>query len=235
MAPSGVNDAARELMAAVAKYRSDTDGVNTSTGSANAYVLAASRAMTAYAAGDRFTFKANFTNTGAATINVDGLGAKSIKRQDGSALIAGDIQSGGYVDVVYDGTNFILLSRHIVDATSTVKGAAELATNAEALAGSSTSVVVTPGNLGSDQTKANTGHIVLPGNILLVWGRITYSAASVGSSTFSKAFSGSPYAVTISCNDNLTAYISTFNTTTVGVTLSSSGTATVYYMAMGPA
>lgn len=109
MAPSGVNDSAREIMAAIAKYRSDTDGVNTSTGSANAYVLAASRTMTAYAQGDRFCFKANFANTGAATLNVDSLGAKDIKRLDGSALVSGDIPADAIVDVVYDGTNFQLL------------------------------------------------------------------------------------------------------------------------------
>jgi len=109
MPPSGVNDSAREVMAAVAKYRADTDGVNTSTGSANAYVLAASRTMTAYAQGDRFCFKANFANTGAATLNVDSLGAKDIKRLDGSALVAGDIAADAIVDVVYDGTNFQLL------------------------------------------------------------------------------------------------------------------------------
>lgn len=110
MAPSGVNDSAREVMAAIAKYRADTDGVNSSTGSANAYVLAASRTITAYAQGDRFCFKANFTNTGAATLNVDAVGAQSIKRIDGTALQAGDILSGAVVDVVYDGTNFQLLS-----------------------------------------------------------------------------------------------------------------------------
>ena len=113
MAPSGVNDSARELMAAVARYRADTDGVNASTGSANAYVLAASRTMAAYAQGDRFCFEANFTNTGAATLNVDSLGAKNIKRLDGGGLASGDIVSGYFADVIYDGTQFILLNPQI--------------------------------------------------------------------------------------------------------------------------
>lgn len=235
MAPAGYNDSAREVMAALAKYRSDTDGVNTSSGT-DTITLSASRVMAAYTAGDRYCFKAGGTNTGAATLNVDSLGAKSIKRPDGTALVAGDITSGMYADVVYDGTNFILLNRHIVDATTSVKGVAELATSAEALAGSSSSVVVTPSGLGSDQTKANTGHIVLPGNILMVWGRISFvSATGPATDTFSKAFSGSPYSVSLSVNNNVTAYVSTFNTTTLGVTLSASATATVYYMATGPA
>lgn len=114
MAPSGVNDSARENMAALARYRSDTDGVNTSTGSANAYVLAASRVMTAYAQGDLYTFKANFTNTGAATLNVDGLGAKAIQSHT-AALLGGEIVSAGVYTVVYDGTQFQLLNPKAVN------------------------------------------------------------------------------------------------------------------------
>lgn len=110
MAPSGVNDSAREVMAAIARYRSDTDGVANSTGSTNAYALASATTYTAYAQGDRFCFKANFANTGAATLNVDSVGAKTIKRADGSDLLANDIPSGAVVDVVYDGTNFQIVS-----------------------------------------------------------------------------------------------------------------------------
>lgn len=108
MPPSGVNDAAREVMAAVARYRSDTDGVNTSSGT-NTITLAASRTMTAYAQGDLFTFKAGGTNTGAATLNVDSLGAKNIYFQ-GAALGGGEITNGQIVTVVYDGTQFQLIN-----------------------------------------------------------------------------------------------------------------------------
>ena len=122
MAPSGVNDSAREVMAAVARYRADTDGVASSSGSANAYVLASATTYAAYAQGDRFAFKANFANTGAATLNVDAVGAKDIKRTDGSALVAGDIPSGAVVDVVYDGTNFQLVSASSVDVLAASVG-----------------------------------------------------------------------------------------------------------------
>jgi hypothetical protein len=81
-----------------------------SSGSANAYVVA-TPALAAYAAGNIVRFKANFTNTGAATINVNSLGAKSIKKLDGAtALAANDIISGQIVEVEYDGTNFQMLS-----------------------------------------------------------------------------------------------------------------------------
>jgi len=108
MPPSGVNDAAREVMAAVARYRYDTDGVNSSTGT-NTITLAASRTMTAYAQGDLFTFKAGGTNTGATTLNVDSLGAKNVYYQ-GAALTGGEITNGQIVTVVYDGTQFQLIN-----------------------------------------------------------------------------------------------------------------------------
>jgi len=114
MAPSTVNDAAREVMAAISRYRSDTDGVNTSAGT-NTITLAASRTMTAYAQGDLYTFKAGGTNTGATTINVDSLGAKDVQF-NGAALTGGEIVSGLMYTVVYDGTQFQLLNSSAIPA-----------------------------------------------------------------------------------------------------------------------
>jgi hypothetical protein len=83
----------------------------TSTGSSNAYVLTLTPAVTAYVAGQCFIFNANFTNTSAATINVNGLGAKAIKKLNDQDLVSGDIESGQTVQIVYDGTNFQMVSQ----------------------------------------------------------------------------------------------------------------------------
>src|SRR3990167_2230022 len=45
-------------------------------------------------------------NTGAATLNLNGLGAKAIKKNVSSALVSGDILAGGIYHLHYDGTNF---------------------------------------------------------------------------------------------------------------------------------
>lgn len=71
--------------------------------------------MTAYVAGQRFTFIAAGANTGAATININSIGAKSITKNGATALGAGDIVSGSAVQIFYDGTQFQLAS----SATST--------------------------------------------------------------------------------------------------------------------
>lgn len=81
-----------------------------STGTANAYVLTltATSLYEAYVDGDEFTFKANFANTGAATLRV--VGASSLANTDiymgGAALSAGQIQIGDIVKVRYDGTRW---------------------------------------------------------------------------------------------------------------------------------
>jgi len=114
MSPSGVNNAWRESFARVKRWYEDIQGAKTTTGSSNAYVLAAARTVTAYAAGDAsFMFKANHTCTAAgSTLNVDSVGAKSIVTPAGAALGAGDITSGGIYIVAYEASadKFMLLA-----------------------------------------------------------------------------------------------------------------------------
>lgn len=80
-----------------------------STGSANAYIVALSPIPTSYAAGMPVKFTSNFANTGSATVNVNSLGAKTIKKLDGATnLVSGDIANGQTVTLIYDGTNFVM-------------------------------------------------------------------------------------------------------------------------------
>lgn len=82
-----------------------------SGGSANAYTVTLSPVPTSYAAGMIVRFLATFANTGSATLNVNSLGAKTIKKTDGATnLSSGDIANGQLVVVVYDGTNFQMVS-----------------------------------------------------------------------------------------------------------------------------
>jgi len=65
--------------------------------------------LTAYAVGQTFKFIAAATNTGAVTINISALGAKSIVKNGSTALAAGELVSGAMYQIVYDGTNFQLI------------------------------------------------------------------------------------------------------------------------------
>ena len=79
-------------------------------GSTDTYVIAFSPALAAYTTGMIITFKANTINTGAATLNVNGLGAKTIVKRLNTTLANGDILAGMTCMVVYDGATFVLIN-----------------------------------------------------------------------------------------------------------------------------
>lgn len=107
-------------------------------GSGNAYTLAAPATITAYASGQSFQFVVDRDNTGAVTLDVDGLGPKSVKRYNNNtsltALVADDWRVGEVHQVTYNGTDFAMISP-IGAKVGGVRGIVESATTAEAQAG----------------------------------------------------------------------------------------------------
>ena len=96
----------------VLTYDYQTDSVGT-----DAYAITCTPAPTAYTTGMRFTFKAGTANTGGATLDVNSLGAKTIKLQ-GRDLYTGEIVANQIVEVVYDGTNLNMVSEPATYALS---------------------------------------------------------------------------------------------------------------------
>lgn len=82
----------------------------TSTGSADTYVLALDAQIVALAGGMAIPFIVNHTNEDAATLNVNAIGAIDIINIDGSALSHSQLLSGMLAVVYYDGTDFILMN-----------------------------------------------------------------------------------------------------------------------------
>ena len=112
--PATVNDSARAMMAALAAWYALIDGGTVSGGTvggaADAVTLTCSPTVSALAAGQRYLFKYTSSgNTGAVTLNVDGLGATAVRYKD-VALVSGDIATSDWVLVVYDGTRFQMLN-----------------------------------------------------------------------------------------------------------------------------
>ncbi|KAA6176192.1 hypothetical protein [Pseudomonas veronii] len=82
----------------------------TTGGSAGALTLAPVPAITTYAAPQRFRVKFGLASTGADTLNVSGIGAKSLKQYDYSgAKVAAVYAVGQLSDIEYDGVDFVLL------------------------------------------------------------------------------------------------------------------------------
>lgn len=75
-------------------------------GSDNAIVLTIAPIPPAYAPGMVIHFLTSASNTGAVTLNLNGLGVKQIRKAVSAQLDAGDFQPGQMVSVIYDGTHF---------------------------------------------------------------------------------------------------------------------------------
>lgn len=104
-APSTIDDAGRAFQGAVTREWNWRNYTLTAGGTANVKTLTYTVAPAAYYNGQRFAFKANTTNTGSVTLNVNALGAKTIKKiVNGTAtnLAAGDMVSGAFVEVTYN-------------------------------------------------------------------------------------------------------------------------------------
>lgn len=103
--PSSTNKyaTATSLQKQTATFAADAQGSDT-------YVVTLSPVPAAYTTGMMVTFTANTANTGAATLNVNSLGPITIKKFKNVDLATGDIKAGQAVAVVYDGTNFQMVS-----------------------------------------------------------------------------------------------------------------------------
>lgn len=81
------------------------------SGAANAYVLTfTSPFFTGLQNGNQITWLPGHTNTGASTMNVNGLGVLPITNLDGSALTAGEVVTGQPATIQYQSGNWVLLT-----------------------------------------------------------------------------------------------------------------------------
>lgn len=153
-------------------------------GTGDAITLTHSPAFTAYATGMVIRFKAGAGNTGAVTVNVDGIGAKSIKTLAGAALASGDLAAGYIVNATYDGTDFRL---HAPIASGIITGV----TAGTGLSGGGTSGSVTV-NLANTAVAAGAygSASAVPVITVDAQGRLTAaSTASLGLSSISMSTS----------------------------------------------
>lgn len=104
----------------------DTTGVNANTkagiqgqtwtafttgGVSGTYTLTPNPAITVYTAGQKFSVTFSAVSSATNTINVSGLGAKSLKMYDSTGTkVASSFALNQISDIVYDGTDFVMLN-----------------------------------------------------------------------------------------------------------------------------
>lgn len=92
------------------------------TGIANAYIINFTANFTALTDGIIIAWVAAHANTGASTINVNGLGVINLLNQDLSVLRAGQIAINQVVQMMYKGGNWLLLSGSFAGGVLAVAG-----------------------------------------------------------------------------------------------------------------
>jgi microcystin-dependent protein len=106
-APSSVNDSARAMMAATAKYRDDIAGAILTTGTSTAYTVSSYEVFDtpAHLNGQMIAFTPHTTNGATVTLNVDALGARPLRTSPGMELLAGTIIQGTPYVAVYNNSD----------------------------------------------------------------------------------------------------------------------------------
>ncbi len=168
----------------------------TSAGAAPTFTLTPAPAITAYSAGQRYRVKFHASGTtGSNTLNISGIGAKSLKQYDAAgAKVAGIAVSGQIADIEYDGADLVILDKVVPQGTGSALGLLQLASNAEALGGVEATKAVTSAGLASAMSLAANGYMKFPGGLIVQWGFANIQDDQYLPVTFPIAFPSSCYA-----------------------------------------
>jgi microcystin-dependent protein len=103
-APSSVNDSARAMMAATARYRDDIAGAIVTVGTSTAYAVSSFQVFDtlAHLNGQMIAFTPHTTNGATVTLSVDSLGAKPLRSAPNVELPAGVIIQGTPYTATYN-------------------------------------------------------------------------------------------------------------------------------------
>ena len=85
---ASLNNSARQMMASTKAWYNDMTGAKVTGGTANALTLTSDVGFTSLANGRAITARVGTANSGSATLNVNGLGAKQIRLLNGTADVA---------------------------------------------------------------------------------------------------------------------------------------------------
>jgi hypothetical protein len=169
-----------------------TANYGANTGTADALVVTLSPVLQSLSEGQRVFVKVSADNTTALTLAVDSTGVKDVVNQDGSTIIAGQLQGGGIYGFAYDGAQYRLMDTPI-------------ATMAELLAGTDTYKRATAKALADLNSTSGTTYVLkLPGGYMIQAGAYT-GGSNNPTIDFDVAFSEAPRVT-------LTAYSTNNNT-----------------------
>lgn len=157
---SGLTPSDGDLLQLARSARTQKVNFAVDTGSVNALSIALDPPLLAYRQGLPIRVLVANTNTGPATINVNGLGPRPVKRANAANLVGGDIQAGGIAEMVDDGTSF-----QVVNFLGAIGGTVNnYTTDIPYVADTS----VTPNVITANYAPPITEPPLIPGDLILV-------------------------------------------------------------------
>lgn len=176
-----------DLIANLAKAILMGGGLGVDSGAVNAYIVTLPIAPLSLQAGMVLRFAAANANTGASTINVNGLGAVALVGQAGLPLQGGEVAAGESA-AIYNGTEFVLLwsaggkkqtaaatgSNQAVSLGQLQNAGSPLPINVPAA-----SVPTNPVNLSQFVSSfSGSGYVKLPGGLIIQWSSVNLSSGA---------------------------------------------------------
>lgn len=187
-------------------------------GTADVITLALSPAPASYSQPLSIRFKASGTNTTAVSINVNGLGARDLVKVSAGTLApltAGDLVSGGFYDISYDGTQFVLVSSAAEDTNTISAGSFVIGgSDIDELINGTTAIIYTragprfympwSGVVSTSFQLRNSGGVGIS-----VYGRIYKNGTGVGTARVTTSTSFVTYSenISVSAGDYIELYL----------------------------
>ena len=147
------------------KLQRGTVNFTVDSGTANSYVVTMDSSITTYTDGLQVVFRPLNSNTGSSTINVNGLGSKSIVLTNSDPIQAGDINAGAVIDIRYStATGFFHLTPNSaiyahdagVSATAAAASASAASASASAAATSASAASTSASAASTSASNAST-------------------------------------------------------------------------------
>jgi hypothetical protein len=182
--------------------------VASDTGGSNAAVIAPAPAITSYVAGQVFHFKAAANSSGATTLNVSGLGTKAVQVA-GAAISGASITTAGITSVIYDGTQFQLMSEDASVSSGDVVGPGSATDNALTRYDGTTGKIVQNSGwaLSDSNVLTAAGELVGADNVVSAinlkdYGEVTQDLGSAGGTRTVNLNNGNSVTATVSASAN---------------------------------